>query len=75
MQPREEVSGGLLIACGNASKLLDYAEEALDEVAFAIEREIAIAFDLTIGFWRYHGFDRARDQAVDETVSIVSLVA
>ena len=48
MQPREEVSGGLLVTCGYASKMLDYAEETLDEIAFAIEREIAVAFDLAI---------------------------
>ena len=48
MQPCEEISRGLLVACRDPPKMLDNAEEALDEIAFAIEREIAVAFDLSI---------------------------
>jgi hypothetical protein len=39
------------------AKLLNFIEEALDEVAFAVECEIAIALSLSIGFGRNYGRD------------------
>jgi len=48
MQSREEVSRGFLVACCDPPKMLDYIEEPFDEIAFTIEREIAIALDLAI---------------------------
>lgn len=74
MQSCEKVSRGFLVSGSDASKMLDDAEETLDEIAFAIEREIAIAFDLAIGFRRYHSLDCARGQAVDEAVGVISFI-
>jgi len=48
MKAGEEISGGLLVARCDCSKMLDRVEEALDDVAFAVEREVAIAFDFPI---------------------------
>ena len=48
MQTGQEVSRGLLIARCDGSKMLDHIEEALEEVAFAVEREVAIALDFSI---------------------------
>ena len=48
MQPGEKISCGLFVASGDGSKVLDCIEEAFDEVALAVEREVTIAFDLSI---------------------------
>jgi hypothetical protein len=54
--------------------MLDYAEEPLDEVAFAVQREIAFALDLPVRLRRYHRFDASRPEALDEAVGVVTLV-
>ena len=48
MKACQKVSRGFLVAGCDSSKMLDYVEETLDEVAFTIEREVAIAFDAAI---------------------------
>lgn len=45
MKTCEEISGGLLVARCDGSKMLDGIEETLDDVAFAVEREVAGALD------------------------------
>ena len=54
--------------------MLDYAEESLDEIALAIEREIAIAFHFPICFRRDDDRDRAGSQAVNEVIGVITLV-
>jgi hypothetical protein len=54
--------------------MLDYTEESLDEIALAIEREIAIAFHFPICFRRDDDLDRARSQAVNEVIRVIALV-
>ena len=71
----EIVSCGLFVTGGDAAEVLDGVEEPLDEIALAIEREIAVAFDLAVRFRRDHRFDGAHFQAVDEAVAVVALVA
>jgi hypothetical protein len=71
----EEISGEFVVACGDGTKVLEFVEEALDEIAFAVEREIAIPRGLAIGLWGNHGDDLALVESVDQRVSIVSLVA
>lgn len=48
MKACEKVLRGLLVARCDGSKMLDYVEETLDEVAFTVEREVAIALDAAI---------------------------
>ena len=55
--------------------MFDDIEESLDEIALAVEREIAVPFELAVRFRRYHRFDGARFQALDEAVAVVALVA
>ena len=50
MQAGEEISRSFFVAGGNASELFDELKETLDEVAFGVEGEVAIAFDLAIYF-------------------------
>lgn len=45
---REEVSGELVEACGDASEVFELTEEALDEIALPIEVEIDRALQLAI---------------------------
>ena len=60
---REEVSGELVIAGGNAAQMLELVEEALDEVALSIAFEIdgsnhphvALAWDVSGGSARREG--------------------
>lgn len=48
MQAREEIARGLFVARGDAPELFDKIEEAFDQIALGVEREIAIAFDRAI---------------------------
>ena len=44
MEEGDEGSGGLVVAGGDASEVLDLEEEALDEITLAIE--VVVALDL-----------------------------
>jgi hypothetical protein len=48
MKAGQKVLRGLLVARCDGPVVLDLIEEALDDVAFAVEREIAIALDFPI---------------------------
>jgi hypothetical protein len=49
---REKISGEFVVACGDGSKMPELIEEALDEVAFAVEREIAKPVGFAVRFRR-----------------------
>ena len=55
--------------------MLESVEEALDEVALAIEREITTARRLAVGLGRNHRRDVAPFERIDEGVSVESRVA
>ena len=55
--------------------MLEFIEEALDEVTFAVEREIAGPWHLTVGFWRNHWGDPSLSESFDQRIRVVSLVA
>jgi hypothetical protein len=71
----EEISGELVVAGGDGAKVFEFVEEAFDEVAFAVEREVAVTWGLAIGFGWYHGGDFPAVKCVDEWISVVGLVA
>ena len=71
----EEISGEFVVARGDGTKVLEFIEEALDEVALAIEREIATARRLAVGSWRNHRRDVAPSERIDKWVSVEGLVA
>ena len=48
MKAGEKIPRRLLVSRRDCSKMLDHIEEALDDVAFAVEREVAVAFDFPI---------------------------
>jgi hypothetical protein len=70
----EERAGELIIACCDCSEAFELTEEALDEIAFAIEGEIDFAFDESIGFGRNDGCDAALVQGLDQGICIIGLV-
>ena len=74
MQTREEISRGFFVAGGDAAELFDKVEEAFDEVAFGVERKVAIARDLAIRFWRDDRLDGAHFEARNETVGVIGFI-
>lgn len=48
----EEVSGELVVACGDGAEVLELVEEAFDEVALAIERGVDGALNLAVALGR-----------------------
>ena len=75
MQAGEEISRSFFVAGGNASELFDELKETLDEVAFGVEGEVAIAGDFAVRLWRDNRLDRSDFEALDEGVRIVAFVA
>ena len=47
----KEISGEFVVTCGDSAEVLELIKEALDEVAFAIERKVARALGLTVRSW------------------------
>ena len=54
--------------------MLEFIKEALDEVTFAVEREIAQALDFAVDFRRDDRSDRPLVQGVDERIGVEGLV-
>ena len=75
MDPSEEISGKFVIARGDRPKLLEFVEEALDQVALAIECEIASARRLAVGLGRNHRGDLTPLERFDKAVGVERLVA
>ena len=55
MRAGEEIAGSFFVTGCDASELFDELKETLDEVAFGVEGEVAIARELAIRFWRMTG--------------------
>ena len=75
MQAGEEIAGSFFVTGRDASELFDELKETLDEVAFGVEGEVAIARDLAIRFWRDDRLDRPDFEALDKTVGVIAFVA
>ena len=67
-------AGELVITCCYRAEILQGAEEALNEVALAVEGEIGVARLLSIGFRRDHRRDVACLEVLEEGIAIVTLV-
>ena len=75
MDDREEVSGGLVVACGNSSVLLELAEEVLHQVARFVHFFVVEALKLSITLGRNDELFSCRKQRFDDTlIGIGSLV-
>ena len=69
-----ESIGELVVARRDGPVLLEFAEEALDEVALAIEGKIGFAGLAAIGFRRDDGRDAALSERRDQRVGVIALV-
>ena len=74
MDACEEVACGLFVARCDGSELLDDVEEAFDEVALAIECEVAVALLLAVRSRRYHSLDLAHFKALYEAIGVVAFI-
>ena len=75
MNSGEEISGEFVVPCGDGAKVLEFVEEALDEIAFAVERVVTCTLYFTVGLGRDHGDDFPSREGVEQRIGIVSLVA
>ena len=75
MQAGEEIARGFFVAGRDASELFEELKETLDEVAFGVEGEVAIASDLAVRLWRDDRLDGSHFEAFDEGVGVVAFVA
>ena len=75
MNSGKEISCEFVVSCGDGAIVLEFVEEALDQVALAIEREVAIPRRFAIGFWRNHRGDSPLNEDIDQRIGVVSLVA
>jgi hypothetical protein len=57
-----------------ARKCLGYVEESFDEIAFAIEGEIAGSLNETVGFWWNDRPDAARLEGEDQSIRVIGFV-
>ena len=74
MDSGEKISRGFFVARCDASELFEDVEETLDEIAFAVEREIARTRGLSAGFAWDDGGDRSIVEGGDEGVGVEGLV-
>lgn len=75
MHSGEKISGEFVVACGDGAEVLEFVEEAFDEIALAVEREVAIARGLAVGLWGNDRGDAAFGERLDQRISVISLVA
>ena len=75
MNAGEERLGEFVVASGDGPEMLERVEETLDEIAFAVEGEIARTRGFSVGFgWDDRG-DRSIVEGGDEGVGVKALSA
>jgi len=70
----EKVSGEFVVTRRDSAKVLEFIEEALDEVALAIEGEVAWQRDRAAGMGRNDRSDLPVGEGFDEGISVIGLV-
>jgi len=71
----KEIPSKFVVARGDGAKVLEFVEEALDEIAFAVECIVACALDFAVGLWRDHRGDFALGESVDQRIGVVGLIS
>src|ERR1700752_2175407 len=74
MDGGEKVFGKLVVACCDGAKVLEFVEEALDEVALAVESEVARQRDSAAGVGRNDRRDLPVGEGFDEGIGVIGLV-
>ena len=75
MDASEKISGELVVTCCDSAEVLEFVEEALDEVALAIEDEITRQWKRAAGMGRNDRGDLPLGEDVDEGIGVVCFVA
>src|SRR5947209_14618803 len=75
LHPGEEISRKLVVTRGDGAELLEQIEEALDQIAFTIEREVALPLDVSVGLGRNDRSDSTLGESFDERIGVISFVA
>jgi hypothetical protein len=52
LHPGEEISRKLVVTCDDGAEVLEQIEEALDQIAFTIECEVALPLDVSVDLGR-----------------------
>jgi len=71
----EKIAGKLVVTRRDGAKVLQFVEESLDEIALAVEDEVARRRRLTVGFGRDHRIDVSLGKSVAERIGVVCLVS
>ena len=74
MNAGEEDLGELVVARGDGPEMPEFVEEPLNEIAFAVEAEVAWARGCSVGFGWDDGDDRSIVEGGDEGVGVERLV-
>jgi hypothetical protein len=70
----EENLGELVVTRGDGAEMFELVEEPLDEIAFAVEGEVALARGFSVGFGWDDWDDRSSVEGADEGVGVEGLV-
>jgi len=74
VNPGEENLGELVVTRGDGPEMFELVEETLNEIAFAVEGEVARARGFSIGFGWNDWDDRSIVEDGDESVGVERLV-
>ena len=74
MDAGEENLGELVVTRGDGPEMLELVEETFNEIAFAVEGEVARARGFSVGFGRDDWDDRSIVEGGDEGVGVERLV-
>jgi len=70
----EEISREFVVAGGDSAEVFECVEESFDEIAFAIEGEVAVSLNETIGLGRNDRFDASGLEGQDQSIRVIGFV-
>ena len=70
----EEISREFVVSGGDGAEVFECAEESFDEITFAIEGEVAVSLNETVGLGRDDRFDASGLEGQDQTIRVIGFV-
>jgi hypothetical protein len=70
----KEVAGGFVVTRGDASEVLEFIEEALDEVALSVEGAVDRALDLAVRIGRDVSSAAAASDQIDKGARVIAAI-
>jgi hypothetical protein len=71
----EKVSREFVVARGDGAKVLEFVEEALDQIPLAVECKVAGQWGRAAGVGRNHWGDVPLSEAIDQSIGVLCHVA